>query len=103
MAISSITYYELLNGVKLCIKTRQEKEMARVEAFVRLIHVIPFGSATAHRAAEVRRYLEEKGFGICPMDTLIAATALDADLILVSGNLREFDRIEALRCENWIR
>ena len=35
------------------------------------------------------------------MDTLIGATALEANLTLVTGNLREFSRIWGLRCDCW--
>lgn len=36
------------------------------------------------------------------MDTLIAATALEEDLILVTGNTDHFSRIPGLKIENWI-
>jgi tRNA(fMet)-specific endonuclease VapC len=35
------------------------------------------------------------------MDLLIAAQAVARDLVLVTGNLREFRRVPGLRCENW--
>jgi len=75
-----------------------------VETFLRHIHVLPFGMETALQAAVIRRRLEEKGHPIGPMDTLIAATAVEAGLILVTGNIRrEFSRIEGLRTESWGR
>ena len=103
LAISSITYYELIYGVKLCARERQAAEFRKVETFIRHIHMLPFGAQAAQRAAEVRRELEKNGCGIGPMDTLIAAIALEADLTLVTGNLREFGRIQGLRCESWNR
>ena len=36
------------------------------------------------------------------LDTLIAAHALARGLILVSNNLKEFARVDGLRCENWV-
>ncbi len=36
------------------------------------------------------------------MDTLIAATALEEDLILVTGNTNHFARIPGIKIENWI-
>jgi predicted nucleic acid-binding protein len=36
------------------------------------------------------------------IDLLIAAHALAADILLVSANTREFQRVPALRVENWL-
>lgn len=101
LAVSSITYYELLYGVRLCVQQRQSAELRKVESFIRHIHQLPFGSEAARRAAQIRHELEKTGCGIGPMDTLIAATALEANLSLVTGNLREFGRVHGLRCECW--
>ena len=38
-----------------------------------------------------------------PLDTLIAAHAISLDLILVTNNEREFERIAGLRIENWAK
>jgi len=37
------------------------------------------------------------------MDMFIAATALEEDLIVVTGNTEHFSRIEGLKVENWIQ
>jgi len=103
LAVSSITYYELLYGVKRCALERQRAELRKVDTFIGHLHQLPFGAEMARNAAEIRRELESKGHGIGPMDTLIAATALEADLTLVTGNLKEFSRIQGLRSESWIR
>lgn len=102
LAISSITRYELLYGVQRCDSRRRAKEREKVAQFLAMVHEIAFTGHTSSRAAELRHKLESQGQAIGPLDTLIAATALDADLILVSGNLREFDRVSDLRTENWI-
>jgi tRNA(fMet)-specific endonuclease VapC len=99
LAISSITYYELAYGAKRCARKREE--LRKVQTFVQHIHQLVFGPQTALQAAGVRQILEERGTGIGPMDTLIAATALEAGLILVTGNRREFSRVPGLRCESW--
>jgi tRNA(fMet)-specific endonuclease VapC len=101
LAISSVTYYELLYGVRRCVKSRQEAELRKVEAFVKQIHMIPFGASIARHAAIIRTALEATGEGIGPMDTLIAATSIEARLTVVTGNLREFGRVPGIRCESW--
>lgn len=99
LAISSITYYELAYGAKRCVK--EQEEFRKIQIFSQQIHQLAFGPQTALQAAEVRRVLEKCGAGIGPMDTLIAATALESGLTLVTGNLREFARVPGLRCESW--
>ena len=99
LAISCITYYELVYGAKRC--AREREELRKIQAFVQHIHQLAFGPQTALHAAGIRHALEERGSGIGPMDTLIAATALESRLVLVTGNLREFSRVAGLRCEPW--
>jgi tRNA(fMet)-specific endonuclease VapC len=50
----------------------------------------------------IREDLKKKGTSIGQYDTLIAGIALSQNLILVSNNLREFERVEGLKIENWL-
>lgn len=102
LAISSITRYELIHGVQRCNASRREREREKVDRFLGMVHEIAFTGDASIRAAELRFELESRGQPIGPLDTLIAATAMSAGLILVSGNLREFDRIPGLQTEDWI-
>ena len=52
---------------------------------------------------EIRWLLESKGQKIGDMDTFIAATALEEDLIIVTGNVEHFSRIPGLKIENWMK
>ena len=65
------------------------------------MRVIPFSSVEAEHAARIRASLQSTGRAIGPLDTLIAATALAHDLILVTHDMAEFSRIPTLRCEDW--
>jgi tRNA(fMet)-specific endonuclease VapC len=49
-----------------------------------------------------RAKLATKGTPIGPLDTLIAGHAMALDATLVTGNTREFSRVEGLAIENWI-
>ena len=51
----------------------------------------------------MRAALARSGKPIGPLDTLIAGHALALDAILVTHNTREFDRVEGLRVEDWLR
>ena len=50
----------------------------------------------------VKTELEKKGKIIGPMDLLLAAQAKTKQLILVSNNIKEFERVEGLKIENWL-
>ena len=101
LAVSAITHYELAYGAERCPLNRQEAETAKVNIFLRQIHEIPFAANIARRSARIRATLDNFGMPIGPMDNLIAGTALETGLILVTGNLREFKRIEGIRCVSW--
>jgi tRNA(fMet)-specific endonuclease VapC len=51
----------------------------------------------------VRASLEKSGSVIGNNDLWIAAHALSLNLILVTSNEREFQRVQGLIIENWIR
>ena len=103
IAISSITRYELTYGALRLGAKRQKTELAKIEKFLELIHELSFQKTTAQIAARIRRELESEGLPIGPMDLQIAATALEAKCILVTGNKREFGIIEGLKTKNWMQ
>ena len=46
--------------------------------------------------------MQRQGTPIGTMDMLIAAHAKSEDLILVTNNLREFERVPQIKLENWV-
>jgi tRNA(fMet)-specific endonuclease VapC len=68
---------------------------------MRPVTIVEFTSSDAIAYAQVRAKLERAGTPIGPLDTLIAAQAVERKLILVSNNEREFGRVSGLRVENW--
>ena len=63
--------------------------------------MIPFDAAAAGHAAEIRASLEHLGRVIGAYDLMIAGHARSRGLV-ATGNLGEFERIEGLRCEDWL-
>lgn len=52
---------------------------------------------------KIRSHLHRKGTPIGAMDLLIAAHAVHTGATLVTGNIREFRRVQGLTLENWIQ
>jgi tRNA(fMet)-specific endonuclease VapC len=98
-AISEVTFAELLYGVRVSSKSKQNRDV--VDAFVKHVSILDWTEGAAEHYAEIRAHLHKKGQMIGANDLMIAAHARDADAILVTGNEREFRRVPALKIENW--
>ena len=98
--ISAVTYHELYYGA-LHAGVTKDRHLKTLEDFVIELSILPFTSSSSVCSAEVRESLAVRGTPIGPLDTLIAGHALEHELTLVSGNLREFSRVEGLALENW--
>lgn len=66
------------------------------------LEIAAFDDACAIKYGQLRTYLERNGTPIGSMDMLIAAQALAHGYVLVTNNLKEFERVPDLRCVNWI-
>jgi tRNA(fMet)-specific endonuclease VapC len=61
-----------------------------------------YGTDAAAHYGQIRADLERKGMIIGINDLHIAGHARSEGLVLVTNNVREFERVEALRIENWV-
>ncbi len=100
IGISSITVSELYYGAKK--SNRLEENIQRLWAFLMPFEVVSYDEAAANAYGDIRVDLERKGAVIGPLDMLIAAHALSLGLILVTNNVKEFQRISSLSVENWL-
>lgn len=99
LCISTIVLTELLHGAEKSAKSLENRKA--VEGFAARLSVLPFDEAAAAHAAEIRAVLERQGLPIGGYDLLIAGHARSQALIVVTGNLREFTRVDGLRAEDW--
>lgn len=95
LAISIITYGEILEGVYYGNATAQSERDFR--AFLRWVDRLPLNEVIFERSARERGQLRQRGRLIGDLDLLIASTALEHDLVLVTRNRRPFERIPDLR------
>jgi tRNA(fMet)-specific endonuclease VapC len=98
--ISAITYHELYYGA-LHAGSTKDRHLKSLGDFVVQLVILPFTPSSSKCSAEVRESLTARGTPIGPLDTLIAGHALEHELTLVTGNTREFSRVEGLPLENW--
>lgn len=99
VCISSITLAELEFGMKHSSNpTKNEQALLR---FLLPFTILPFDASAAFEYGEIREYLQEKGTPIGPLDMLIAAHARSENMVLVTNNVREFERVPELEVENW--
>jgi tRNA(fMet)-specific endonuclease VapC len=99
LCISTITLAELSYGVEK--SSRRDDNRQAVDQFAARLDVLPFSAVAAIHYGQVRAALEAAGRPIGAHDMLIGAHARSAGMIVVTNNLREFERIPGLRTENW--
>jgi tRNA(fMet)-specific endonuclease VapC len=99
IALPAIVAYEVWFGV--LGSQNSTRRQAQFEQFLATVEILGFDSSVGRRAAELRYALEQRGEGIGPMDTLIAATALAYNVTLVTRNVREFGRVQGLKVADW--
>ncbi len=95
--LSSIVMHELYFGA--CKSQRRDRNLALVDNL--RFEVVPFDQEDARHAGDVRAALAAQGIPIGGYDVLLAGQARARALTLVTRNVREFQRVDGLRIENW--
>ena len=96
--ISEISLAELRFGAEKGSRTDESHRL--IDELERDIQILPVYDALRIYSKEKAR-LQKQGNPISDFDLLIGATALANNLTLVTHNVREFSRIEALTIEDW--
>jgi tRNA(fMet)-specific endonuclease VapC len=102
-ALAAPVWHELWYGCRLL---PSGKRRAGLEAYLREVvyatmSILPYDATAAAWHAEERARLDTEGTPVPFVDGQIAAIAKSNDLILVTVNVRDFQRFQALRIENW--
>jgi tRNA(fMet)-specific endonuclease VapC len=98
IGLSSIVAFELYYGAHN--SQRQIENLTRLDNL--RLEVLAFDLEDARHAGEIRSILKNAGIPIVAYDTLIAGQARARGLVLISHNLREFQRVPNLRVESWM-
>ena len=100
ICVSAITLAELEYIIKNSFNPPQNEQS--LLKFLLPLSILPFEAAAASAYGEIRTYLQKRGTPIEPLDMLIVGRARAEGLILVTNNIREFERVPGLELENWV-
>jgi len=95
---SSVTRFEVLRGLK---EKGAESQIARFGEFCQRSTVLPVTEAVFDRASDLWVFGRQSGQPCQDADLLIAATALEHGLTLVTGNTSHFAWIPSLALADW--
>ena len=99
IAISVIVRAEALHGAALL--STDDKRRAAIHALVDDIPTLAWDKQHADRYAHINAELTRSGQSIGMADAMIAAHALVENLILVTHNVKHFERVSNLKIEDW--
>jgi len=98
LAFSAITRYEIIRGYK---DRNAEQQLLRFTEFCQHALILPLSDAILDRAADLWVLARRGGHPKGDADLLIAATALEHQRSLVSGNVGHFAWIPGLDVTDW--
>lgn len=100
ICVSVVTQMEVEYGLQL--NPERAKRLGPVlDALMDSMQMLDYDSSAAMATARVCASLRTRGMPIGPFDALLAGTALARGLIMVTANIREFQRVPGLVVEDW--
>ncbi len=105
LAVTVINVEEQMTGWQLYLRqARTDKELAAAyEKLAASVRVLAGMRILSFPEAAIARYnlLRTMKLNVGKMDLRIAAIALEAGATVITRNLRDFERVPGLNCENW--
>jgi predicted nucleic acid-binding protein len=96
---TAITIGELSYGAERVRRPELYRHAMQLLADTR---VLPFDRDAAEQYGRLRSQLERGGMRLPDPDLRIAATALAHEAVLITGNVRHFERVDNLVVHNWL-
>lgn len=100
LALSALTVAELRYGASF--SARPDRNHRQLDDFFPPFTILSWHEDSAKIYGELMANLRRKGTPIGVIDGLIASQALLHKLTVVTNNLKEFQRVPGLVCENWL-
>ncbi len=99
--ISTITISEIVYGAEK--SQRPEHHLNNLETILLpAVNLVCFDTKAAYVCGRIRAELEKRGTPLDLADLEIASIAIANNLILVTNNVRHFERVPLLQFENWL-
>lgn len=101
IVVSAITYAELRFGA-IGKKASPKHNVIINEFMERIDAVLAWGLDAVDATVVIKKQLGDKGMPISNNDAMIAGHAISASCVLVTNNIREFERVSGLKFEDWV-
>ena len=99
--MSAVTFAELTYGVQASAAAKRKQNQSVLDSLVLHLAVLDWPQDAAKHYAEIRADLKKRGAQLGAADLMIAAHARAMGAIVVTNNVKDFDRVKGLEVENW--
>lgn len=101
LKISIVTLMQLYYGAYKSQKVASN--IGKIKRIEDAVEIIALGRESAEIFAMLKADLEKAGIPLDDFDLILAACALVHNLVLVTNNVKHFQRIQGLKFENWAK
>lgn len=101
--MSAVTFAELTYGVQASAAAKRKQNQSVLDRLVLHLAVLDWPQDAAKHYAEIRADLKKRGAQLGAADLMIAAHARAMGAIVVTNNLKDFERVKGLAVENWTK
>ena len=99
--MSAVTFAELAYGVQASAAAKRKQNQSVLDSLVLHLAVLDWPQDAAKHYTEIRADLKKRGAQIGAADLMIAAHARAMGAIVVTNNVKDFERVKGLEVENW--
>ena len=99
--MSAVTFAELTYGVQASAAAKRKQNQSVLDSLVLHLAVLDWPQDAAKHYAEIRTDLKKRGAQLGAADLMIAAHARAMGAIVVTNNVKDFERVKGLEVENW--
>ena len=101
--MSAVTFAELSYGVQVSAAAKRKQNQSVLDSLVLHLAVLDWPQDAAKHYAEIRADLNKRGAQLGAADLMIAAHARAVGAIVVTNNVKDFERVKSLEVENWTK
>jgi tRNA(fMet)-specific endonuclease VapC len=100
LGVTSVSVGELTHGAHK--SARVAENLLRLNVLLSAVTILGYDERAARRFGALKAELERAGTVVADLDLQIASIAVENDASLLTHNRKHFERIPALKLENWI-